>query len=141
YVTEKILDRMRQPDAASIFEHREGAEDVPKLKAERKEISEGLARMAGDEALGILPRAIYLDAAKRVTARLEEVDARIAEAGQMDAAALLIGADDPADIWPDLDITIQRRIIDSLVHVTLKPPGCGCRNPDMEKLVRIAWRK
>jgi hypothetical protein len=141
YVTEKILDRMRKPDAASIFEHREGAEDVPKLKAERKEISDGLARMAGDEALGILPRAIYLDAARRVTTRLEEIDTRIAEAGQMDAAALLIGVDDPADIWPDLDVTIQRRIIDSLVHVTLKPPGCGCRNPDMEKLVRIAWRK
>jgi hypothetical protein len=135
------LDRMRSPDAAEIFACREGAEDVPKLKAERKEISGGLARMAGDEALGILPRPIYLDAAKRVTARLDEIDARIAEAGQMDAAALLIGADDPADIWPDLDVTIQRKIIDSLVHVTLKPPGCGCRNPDMEKLVRVAWRK
>jgi DNA invertase Pin-like site-specific DNA recombinase len=141
YVTEKILDRMRSPDAADIFAHRAGAEDVPKLKAERKEISDGLARMAGDEALGILPRAIYLDAAKRVTARLEEIDARIAEAGQMDAAALLIGVDDPADIWPDLDVTIQRKIIDSLVHVTLRPAGCGCRNPDMEKLVRVAWRK
>lgn len=141
YVTEKLLDEMRKPDAVRLFERREGAEDVPKLRAERKEISDGLARMAGDEALGILPRAIYLDAAKRVTARLEEIDARIAEAGQMDAAALLLSAEDPADIWFNLDITIQRRIIDSLVHVTLKPPGCGCRNPDMEKLVRIAWRK
>ena len=140
YVTEKLLEFMRTPDAASIFAHREGAEDIPKLKTERKEISEGLARMAGDEALGILPRAIYLDAARRVTARLEEIDARIAEAGQMDAAALLLSADDPADLWPELDITIQRRILDSLVRVTLKPPGCGCRNPDMEKLVRIAWR-
>ncbi len=132
YVTLKILDRMRDPDVARIFQRREGAADVPKLKAERKEISDGLARMAGDEALGILPRPIYLDAAKRVTARLEEIDARIAEAGQMDAAALLLGADDPADPWPDLDITIQRRIVDSLAHVTLRPPGCGCRNPDME---------
>lgn len=59
----------------------------------------------------------------------------------MDAAALLLGADDPADLWPDLDITIQRRIIDSLAQVTLRPPGCGCRTPDMEKLVRVAWRE
>jgi site-specific DNA recombinase len=141
YVTLKVLDRMRDPDVARIFQRRQGAADVPKLKAERKEISDGLARMAGDEAMGILPRAIYLDAAKRVTARLEEIDARIAEAGQMDAAALLLGADDPADMWPNLDITIQRRIIDSLAHVTLRPPGCGCRNPDMERLVRVAWRE
>jgi DNA invertase Pin-like site-specific DNA recombinase len=140
YVTLKILDRMREPDAAKIFEHRDAAADIPKLKAERKEISDGLARMAGDEAMGLLPRAIYLDAAKRVTARLEEIDALIADAGKMDAAALLIGADDPAEVWYSLDITIQRRIIESLIHVTLKPPGCGCRNPDMEKLVRIAWR-
>jgi DNA invertase Pin-like site-specific DNA recombinase len=141
YVTMKVLARMRDPEVARIFQRRGAAADVPKLKAERTEISEGLARMAGDEALNILPRAIYLEAAKRVTARLEEIDARIAEAGQMDAAALLLGADDPADIWPDLDITIQRRIIESLAHVTLRPPGCGCRNPDMEKLVRVAWRE
>ena len=141
YVTLKILDRMRSPDAARVFQRRDAAADVPKLRAERKEISDGLARMAGDEALGILPRPIYLDAAKRVTARLEEIDAAIAEAGQVDAAALLLGADDPADLWPDLDITIQRRIVDSIAHVTLRPPGCGCRNPDMEKLVRVAWRE
>jgi DNA invertase Pin-like site-specific DNA recombinase len=141
YVTLKIIEEMRKPDAARIFEHSEGAADVPKLKAERKEISDGLSRIAGDEALGILPRAIYLDAAKRVTARLEEIDAQIAEAGKMDAAALLLSADDPGDVWKDLDITIQRRIVDSLVHVTLKPPGCGCRNPDMDRLVRVAWRK
>jgi len=114
---------------------------VPKLKAERKEVSDGLARMAGDEALGILPRSIYLDAAKRVTARLEEIDALIAEAGKMDAAALLLGADDPADVWEGLDITVQRKIVESLVHVTIKPPGCGCRNPDLTQLVRVAWRK
>ena len=141
YVEMRILDRMREPDAASIFERQGETADVPKLKAERKEISEGLARMAGDEAMGILPRAIYLDAARRVTARLEEIDATIAEAGKMDAAALLLSAEDPADVWKDLDITIQRKIVDSLVHVTLKPPGCGCRNPDMTKLVRVGWRK
>ena len=141
YVEMKILDRMREPDAAAIFERQGQTADVPKLKAERKEISDGLARMAGDEAMGILPRSIYLDAAKRVTARLEEIDVQIAEAGKMDAAALLVGADDPADVWKDLDVTIQRKIADSLVHVTLKPPGCGCRNPDMTMLVRVAWRK
>lgn len=142
YVTLKILGRMREPDAEAIFLHsRDGTVDVPKLKAERREISDGLARMAGDEAMGLLPRPIYVDAAKRVTARLEEIDAQIAEAGKIDAVALLLTADDPADLWPKLDVTIQRRIVDSLVHVTLRPPGCGCRNPDMEKLVRVAWRK
>jgi DNA invertase Pin-like site-specific DNA recombinase len=142
YVEMKILDRMREPDAAAIFQHsQDGAADVPKLKAERKEISDGLARMAGDEAMGILPRPIYLDAAKRVTARLEEIDAQIAEAGKVDAAALLVSADDPADVWNDLDITIQRKIVESLVHVALRPPGAGCRNPSMPELVRVAWRK
>jgi DNA invertase Pin-like site-specific DNA recombinase len=141
YIEMRILDRMREPGAAAMFERRGETADVPKLKAERKEVSDGLARMAGDEALGILPRSIYLDAAKRVTARLEEIDALIAEAGKMDAAALLLGADDPADVWDGLDITVQRKIVESLVHVTIKPPGCGCRNPDLTQLVRVAWRK
>lgn len=141
YVEMRILDRMREPDAASIFERQGETADVPKLKQERTEISQGLTRMAGDEAMGILPRIIYLDAAKRVTARLEEIDALIADAGKMDAAALLLSADDPGEVWADLDITVQRKIVDSLVHVTLKPPGCGCRNPDMTRLVRVGWRK
>jgi site-specific DNA recombinase len=140
YVVEKVLERMRMPDAAAVFQKDSGT-DIPKLKNERKEISDGLARMAGDEAMGILPRAIYLDAAKRVTARLGEIDALMAEAGKVDAAALLLNADDPGEVWASLDITVQRQILQSLVHVTLKPPGCGCRNPDMETLVRIGWRR
>jgi hypothetical protein len=44
-------------------------------------------------------------------------------------------------VWDGLDITIQRKIADSLVHVTLKPPGRGSRNPDLTQLVRVAWRK
>lgn len=140
YVTMKILDRMKQPDAAEIFANRAGAEDVLKLRAERKEISDGLARMMGDEALGIVPRSIYLEAAKRITARLEEIEERIAAAGQMDAAALLVTADDPEETWNSLDVTIQRKVVESLVHVTLRPARCGCRNPDMETMVRIAWR-
>jgi DNA invertase Pin-like site-specific DNA recombinase len=142
YVEMRLLDRMRESDAAQIFERkRDGSADVPKLKQERKEISDGLARMAGDEAMGILPRSIYLDAAKRVTARLEEIDAQIAEAGKVDAAALLLGADDPADVWNGLDVTVQRKIIESVMHITLRPPGCGCRNPDLTRLVRVAWRQ
>lgn len=142
YVEMRILDRMRMPDAAAIFQRsKDGAADVPKLRAEQKEISDGLARMAGDEAMGILPRPIYLDAAKRVTARLEEIDTQIAEAGQVDAVALLLTAEDPGDVWAGLDVTVRRRIIESLVHVTLRPPGRGCRNPDMTELVRIGWRR
>jgi site-specific DNA recombinase len=142
YVEMRLLDRMREPDAARIFERkRDGTADVPKLNAERKEISDGLARMAGDEAMGILPRAIYLEAARRVTTRLEEIDATIAEAGKTDAAALLVYADDPAEVWAALDVTVRRKIIESVMHITLKPPGCGCRNPDLTRLVRVAWRE
>jgi site-specific DNA recombinase len=142
YVEMRLLDRMREPDAARIFERkRDGTADVPKLKAERREISDGMARMAGDEAMGILPRAIYLEAAGRVTARLTEIDAAIAEAGKTDAAALLVSADDPAEVWAGLDVTVQRKIIESVMHITLKPPGCGCRNPDLTRLVRVAWRE
>lgn len=141
YVEMRILDRMREPDAAAMFERRGETADVPKLKQERKEISEGLTRVAGDEAMGIIPRSIYLDVARRVTARMEEIDALIAEAGKTDAAALLLGADDPKEVWDGLDVTVQRKIVDSLVHITLKPPGCGCRNPDLTQLVRVAWRK
>ena len=38
-------------------------------------------------------------------------------------------------------MTVQRKIIESVMHITLKPPGCGCRNPDLTQLVRVAWRE
>lgn len=139
YVELKLLERMSQPDAVEIFASRAGAEDVPKLRNERKEISEGLARMVGDEALGLIPRSIYLEAAKRITARLDEIQDRIEAAGQMDAAALLVVADDPAEVWRDLDISVKRKIIDSLMHVTLRTERCGCRLPDIETICRVAW--
>lgn len=141
YVEERIIKRAEDPDAAEMFAHRpQAAVDVRKLKDERKEASDGLARMAGDEALGILPRAIYLDAARRVTARLNEIDAMIADADKVDPVALLLTAEDPRAVWEDLDVTIQRRIVESWLHVTLRPPGRGCRNPYMTDLVRIGWR-
>jgi site-specific DNA recombinase len=142
YVEMRLLDRMREPDAAQVFQRkRDGTADVAKLKQERKQISDGLSQLAGDSAMGLIPRATYLDAAKRITARLDEIDAQIAEAGKTDAAALLLGADDPADVWNGLDVTVQRKIIESTMHITLKPPGCGCRNPDLTQLVRVAWRQ
>ena len=67
-----------------------GTADVTKLKVERQEISDGLALIIGDAILSPKLRPTYEKARQRAEARIEEIDAAIAEAAHMDAAALLL---------------------------------------------------
>jgi hypothetical protein len=91
--------------------------------------------------MGIIPRATYLEVAARIKARQDEIEEIVAEAGRQDAVALLVGAEDVAAEWRKMDVTIKRVVIASLCsRVILKSPGCGCRNPDMEKVVSLRWR-
>jgi site-specific DNA recombinase len=140
WIEEVIIERARQADHAGFFTRTPDQVDVAKIKKERQEISQGLEQLAGDSAMGIIPRSTYLAAAERVTRRINEIGEAIAEAGKMDAPALLLGADDPAEVWPDLDVTVQRQIIDRLMRITLTSPGRGFHNQDMNTIVHIRWR-
>jgi len=64
----------------------------------------------------------------------------VAEAGQVNAATVLITSVDVQATWDGMNISEQRAVVRSVARITLRPPGCGCRKPDLDQLVRIGWR-
>jgi len=68
------------------------------------------------------------------------ITAQIAEAGQVNAAAILVTANDVRAAWDGMNISERRAAIRPVMRVTLKPAGCGCRNPDLDRLVQISWK-
>ncbi|HEX2743152.1 MAG TPA: recombinase family protein [Streptosporangiaceae bacterium] len=139
YVQDVLLETLsREPElfAREIHDH-----DIPKLRKESKSASDGLAQLAGDAAIGIIPRSVYLQAAERISARIAEISEMVAEAGRQDALALLLSAEDIEAEWNGFDISIKRAVLSSVCsRIILRSPGCGCRNPDMSKVVTFKWR-
>jgi site-specific DNA recombinase len=139
YVQDVLLETLsREPE---LFARDTGGADVAKLRREAGELTAGLEQSAGDAAMGIIPRSVYLGVAERVGKRLAEIDAMIEEAGRQDALALLLSADDIEAEWAGFDVTIKRAVISAVCsRVILRSPGCGCRNPDLGKMVTFRWR-
>jgi site-specific DNA recombinase len=138
YITDVIAVTMTLPDAAALFAKDNNA-DLAGLREESAAIRRNVEQAAGDMAVGILPRAAYLAAMERATARLEEIDAVITEASRESVVADLITSDDVRATWDGLDISRKRAIIRSLMSITLNPAGRGARRPDLGKTVLITW--
>jgi hypothetical protein len=90
--------------------------------------------------MNLIPDSIFRANAAEISAERETITAQIAEAGLVKAAAVLVTSSDVRATWDGMDVTERRAVIRSVMRVTLKPPGCGCRNPDLDQLVRIVWK-
>jgi hypothetical protein len=138
YITDIIAETMTQPDAAVLFATDHSA-DLARLRDESAAVRRNMEQAAGEMAVGILPRAAYLAAMERASARLEEIDAMVTEAGRESVVGELITSADVRATWDGLDISRKRAIIRSLMSITLNPAGRGARRPDLTKTVLITW--
>ena len=120
YITDVIAETMTEPDAAALFA-KDNSADLAGLREESAAIRRNMEQAAGDMAVGILPRAAYLAAMERASARLGEIDAMITEASRESVVAELITSDDVRATWDGLDISRKRAIIRSLMSITLMP--------------------
>jgi hypothetical protein len=85
--------------------------------ASRLEESELLARLdalAEDYAAGTLTRSQMTAGTERIRAQLAKVRDVIASAGQAEALAGLVGAEDVAAVWEGLDVDRRRAVIEAL---------------------------
>ena len=71
-------------------------------------------------------------------ARIGDREAELADAGRVDVLAPLAAAADLEAKWQALDLDTRRAVVDTLVTVTVHPPGQGARRFDPDT-VRIAW--
>ncbi|WP_051545112.1 recombinase family protein [Mycobacterium asiaticum] len=136
YVTEVVLARLTQPDAAELW----AAElpDASELMAEADTLRRRRDDLALDYADGAMTREQFRAANTRVLERLGELEARIAAAGTTSPLAIVAAAD-VRGTWATLSTAQRRAIIAALMTPALHLVGAGVRNFRPES-VEIRWK-
>ena len=122
-----VMGRMSREDAADLIALPEGGPDVAALREESTAIRANLEEMAADRALGLITRAQMLAATERANIRLGEIAAELEHAARENVLAPLVAAEDVAAVWEDMDLSLQRAVIKTLMTITLLSPGMGAR--------------
>jgi site-specific DNA recombinase len=134
YVSEIVIRRLAQPDAAELF-IADSEVDVPGLNTEKATIRENLTALAGDVALGIIDRPMLIKASARAQERICAIDRELADASKGNVLADVLGLS--RDAWDEMDLSRRRAVIDAMMTVVLRPAGAGARRPKVEELVTV----
>jgi hypothetical protein len=138
YVGDVVVARLAQPDAYELLRAPERP-DTAELRDQAQALRGRLEALAVDFADGDLTPAQLRAATDRIRSRLAAVERQMADAGRADVLGPLLAGRDVAGVWAKLDDDRRRAIIDTLMVVTLMPPGRGSRTFDPDT-VRIEWR-
>lgn len=133
-----VTARLARDDARDLLvdHHRP---DVDALRARLTTLTNRLAELAADYAAGDIDRAQLRAGTQRGRAAVKAVEDQLADAARVSVLGDLIGVDDVAAVWADLDHDRRRAIVDVLMEITLQPPGRGRRAFD-PTTVDIEWR-
>jgi DNA invertase Pin-like site-specific DNA recombinase len=137
YVSELAVQRLQNPDAAQLLAG-DSRPDAAKLRREARALRVRLDSLAGLLADGVLTETGVRRESSKLRAKLAEVEAAQAVAGRVDVLGQLVGAPDVRAVWEGLGVGRQRAVIETLMTVTLLPPGRGTRTFRPESVV-IAW--
>lgn len=119
FVEEAVLEWFRRPDTTPLTVTPSDGPDVGELRRESIELRARLDGLARDYADGVLDRAGVKTAGDRLRARLSEIDAEVAAAGQVDVTAPLRAAEDPGPVWERMPLATRREILRRVVTVTV----------------------
>jgi hypothetical protein len=141
YIEKLVLGRLSREDAADLVAVPEGGPDVGALREESAAIRANLEEMAADRALGLITRAQMLAATERASLRLGEIEAEVEHAARENVLAPLVAAENAAAAWADMDLSLQRAVIKTLMTITLLSPGKGARRAFDPATVQVTWRQ
>lgn len=137
YVTELVLARLERPDAVDLLVDDERP-DAGALRQEAQALRVRLDSLAGLLAEGVLTEAGVRRESERLRAKLADVESAQADAGRVNVLGQLVGAPDARAVWEGFDMAQRRAVVETLMSVTLLPPGRGVRTFRAESVV-IDW--
>lgn len=123
-ITEAVLDRLTQPDAAMLWSAERP--DATALMAEASDLREELAAIDQDRADGLLDRTRWRTMNQRVSSRLSAIDEEISRFGD-NSPLSIVASEDVRGTWASLTAARQRAIISALMTPVLHSPGAGAR--------------
>ncbi len=135
-----IAERLRGADVLAMMADDHDVAAVRALRGEANGLRARSDSLAAELADGLLTARQVHVASKRITARLADVEAKLAAHGQRSALAALAGASDPGAAWAALDVVQRAAVVDTLAEVTVLPGARG-RAAFKPESVRIEWRQ
>jgi site-specific DNA recombinase len=138
FVSAVVVERLSRPDARDLLiDHKRP--DVNRLRdlaTTLRQRRRGVLSLVSD---GTYTDAEARDEARKLAEQLAEVEVKLADAGRVDILGPLVKAKNVRAAWDALDVDRQRAVIDTLMEVTLHPPGRGTRTFRPET-VGIEWK-
>jgi DNA invertase Pin-like site-specific DNA recombinase len=138
YVFEVAIGRLSAPDARDLLVD-DDRPDASALRAEAMSLRTRLTEIAGLFADGTLTATQLQEGTTRIRARLEEVEATMADAGRVSAIEPLLRGEDVRAAWEAYPDARKSLAIDALMEVWVFPPGRGTRTFRPET-VGIRWK-
>lgn len=139
YVEQIVQARLSRPDAIDLI-HPDPEQDIDALRAQAQVLRVQLDEAAALFASGQIRATQLATITRDVEARLESVEQELAAAGQGNALASVIGAEDVAAAWAGIDIMQQRAIVKVLFsRIVLDPVPQGAKRFRPES-IRFEWR-
>ncbi|MFG1800210.1 recombinase family protein [Micromonospora carbonacea] len=146
YVSAVVIERLSLPDVTTLLTGT-GAHDSNALQLEATALRERLDGLASAYADGAIDVRQLREGSERLRGRLDDVENRMALAGQGDALAGLVGVADPGAVWEGLDLHRRRAVIDTLLTVTIhrtrkgRPPGWTPGSSYFDpRTISITWK-
>ncbi|MGY1710742.1 recombinase family protein [Geodermatophilus sp. SYSU D00758] len=133
WVTRAIIGRLSAPDAADLLTSEKV--DVAGLREEGMALRARLTELADLFADGTITSGQLARGTDRARTRLAVVEQELAAAGSVPVLGDLVAAADVGAVWERLDLDRRRAVIDTLVTITLLPPGRGKRTFDPSTVV------
>lgn len=126
-VTELIVGRMSRPDAARLLERR-NAPDAAEVESALLAVRTRRRNVVSLVADGTFTTTEARSQVADLDAEIAKLEARLTDAGRVNALGPLVGVDDVRAAWEGLSIERQRAALAALVRtIRLLPPGRGAR--------------
>ncbi|MDP9459343.1 MAG: recombinase family protein [Actinomycetota bacterium] len=145
YVEDVLIERLSRPDAADLGRTPEQV-DTSALHVKRLAVQARLDELVDRFAAGQITGAQMERGTTTLRGQLEALDRQLAAAA---GASVLDGITGPqaADVWPTLDLSRRRAILDAVMTVTVhrsrrgRPPGWRAGQSYFDpRGVELAWR-
>lgn len=134
----QVVDRLSREDAIKLLQPAVSEVDANALRAERKELREGLVRLGKDFATA--PAEFRQAALTDIQTRLDEIEAALTDPGKAEIFDGVVGADDVDKEFRGLNLWRQRVIVDALMVIRVLPVGKGTARVFDSDAIDVAWR-
>jgi site-specific DNA recombinase len=139
YVSEVMIARLSQPDAADLFNPPESGPNKSELIREADRLRRKLDGLAVLYEEGTLTAKGVRQSSDRLKAQLADIDEKLAEVnGIPRAARTIVKAADVRAAWESLEVADRREIIRVLAVIHIHPPGRGA-TVFRPETVRLDW--